>query len=91
MTAARKDQTSFGCGSLSEFTYFGKAYFDEALREQSSFVEGFHIAQQNIFEREQKEDLSHSYPQIWIGSAIEARLETLESRLRGFQKVEAGD
>ncbi len=91
MTAARKDQTSFGCGSLSDFTYFGKAYFDEALREQSSFVEGFYSARQDIFEREQKENLSHSFPQIWIGSAIETRLEDLEARLRGFRKADAGE
>jgi hypothetical protein len=76
---------------LSEFTYFGKTYFDEALRAQNSFVEGFYVARQSIFERERKEDLSHSFPQIWIGSAIVARLETLESRLGGFQKVDAGE
>ena len=61
MTAARSDQMSFGCDSLSEFTYFGKAYFDEALREQNSFVEGFYSARQSIFAREQKEDLVHSW------------------------------
>ena len=44
----------------------------------------------SIFEREQKEDLSLSYPQIQIGSAIEARLKDLETRLRGLQRAEAG-
>ncbi len=90
MTAARKDRTSFGCGSLSEFTYFGKAYFDEALRSHSSFIEAFHAARQSIFEREQKEDLSLSYPQIQIGPAIEARLKDLETRLHGLHRAEAG-
>ena len=90
MTAARKDRTSFGCGSLSEFTYFGKAYFDEALRSHSSFVEAFHAARESIFERERKEDLSLSYPQIRIGPEIEARLEDLETRLHGLQRAEAG-
>lgn len=90
MTAARWDRTSFGCGSLSEFTYFGKAYFDEALRSHSSFIEAFYAARLSIFEREQKEDLSLSYPQIQIGSAIEARLKDLETRLRGLQRAEAG-
>lgn len=91
MTAAREDKTSFGCGSLSEFTYFGKAYFDEALREQRSFVEGFYSARQSIFERERKDGLSHSLPQIWIGSAIETKLNDLEARLLRFQKIDAGE
>ncbi len=90
MTAARKDRTSFGCGSLSDFTYFGKAYFDEALRSHSSFIEGFYAARESILEREQREDLSLSYPQIQIGPAIEARLKDLETRLRGLQRAEAG-
>ena len=32
MTASAKDRNSFGCSNEADFTYFGKAYFDEALR-----------------------------------------------------------
>ena len=31
MTAARADRTSFGCSDDSDFTYFGRALFAEAL------------------------------------------------------------
>ncbi|MBC7786921.1 MAG: hypothetical protein H7Z18_05600 [Methylophilaceae bacterium] len=31
LTAARRDRTSFGCGVESEFTYFGDAFFVQAL------------------------------------------------------------
>src|SRR5207344_2149888 len=32
ITAAAADRSSFGCSDKADFTYFGKAYFDEALR-----------------------------------------------------------
>ena len=32
MTASAKNRNSFGCSNEADFTYFGKAYFDEALR-----------------------------------------------------------
>ncbi len=41
ITAADATNASFGCSNDSEFTYFGKAYFDEALRKSYSFVEPF--------------------------------------------------
>ncbi len=38
ITAADAHHTSFGCGAESDFTYFGKAYFDQALRATYSFT-----------------------------------------------------
>ena len=32
ITASAKDRNSFGCSNEADFTYFGKAFFDEALR-----------------------------------------------------------
>jgi hypothetical protein len=31
ITSARTDRTSFGCGTQSEITYFGRAFLSEAL------------------------------------------------------------
>jgi hypothetical protein len=44
VTAADAQNTSFGCGSESDFTYFGRAYFDHALRRTWSFTEAFEQA-----------------------------------------------
>ena len=44
MTAADKDHTSYGCGSKSELTFFGRALFDEQLRKTRSFEEAFNAA-----------------------------------------------
>ncbi len=82
MTAARHDRTSFGCGHENRFTYFGKAYFDVALRKSFSFTDAFASARKAIQDRENAERLKHSLPQISLGKAIAPKLETLERRLR---------
>src|SRR5690606_23895545 len=37
LTAARHDRRSFGCSDDSDMTYFGRAYFVDALPKASSF------------------------------------------------------
>jgi Peptidase C13 family len=48
MTASDANNTSFGCGSESDFTYFGKAVFDEELRKTYSFTQAFEQAKASI-------------------------------------------
>ena len=52
ITAARKDRTSFGCANGRDYTDFGKAYFDEALRQTWSFVDAFALAKETVAKRE---------------------------------------
>ena len=75
MTASAKDRNSFGCSNEADFTYFGKAYFDEALRSGDSFVEAFDHALPTIAAREKKEDYTPSDPQRFVGAGIAAKLE----------------
>ncbi|PWF55308.1 C13 family peptidase [Massilia glaciei] len=44
ITAARRDRTSFGCADQNDFTYFGRAFFKEALPHSASFTEAFEKA-----------------------------------------------
>jgi hypothetical protein len=81
VTAADATHTSFGCGSESDFTYFGKAYFDQALRHTYSFTDAFDDAKTRIEQREKSEGRTASYPQIYAGSAIKKKLANLERRL----------
>lgn len=74
ITAARADRTSFGCGAHSEITYFGEAYFAEALNQTASFTEAFAIARKAVAERERAEGFEPSRPQIAVGEGIEAKL-----------------
>ena len=75
IAAAAPDKNSFGCSNEADFTYFGKAYFDEALRQTYSFVEAFKIARPLIAVRESKEDFLESDPRLYLGEAIRRPLE----------------
>lgn len=77
MTAADPDHTSFGCGADSELTYFGKAYFDEALRETRSLTVAFEQARKSIAAREGAQGFEPSNPQIFLGEEIAAKLEQM--------------
>jgi hypothetical protein len=80
ITAADAEHSSFGCGAQSDFTYFGRAYFDEALRETWSFTEAFRRARGAIGAREEAESLDPSNPQIYAGERIEAKLREMARR-----------
>lgn len=82
VTAADSTHTSFGCEASSDFTWFSRAYFDQALRGTHSFIDAFGRARALVSEREQKEGFEPSNPQMHIGGAIRAKLETLERRLK---------
>ena len=81
ITASAPDRNSFGCGNENDWTYFGRAYFDEALRKTWSFTDAFEIAKPVIAEREQKEQFKPSNPQMAVGKNIAATLERLQVQL----------
>lgn len=81
ITAAAKDRTSFGCGHEREWTYFGEAYFNQALRETRSLVQAFELARASIAKREKDEGKEASQPQISIGAEIPAQLARWEAAL----------
>ncbi len=81
LTASAADKTSFGCSNENDFTYFGDAYINTALRQDRSFVAAFDRAKDIIARREAAENLTPSEPQIYLGAAIKAKLQQLERRL----------
>ena len=82
ITASSADHNSFGCSNEADFTYFGKAYFDEALRGTYSFIEAFETAKPKIAAREKEQGYEGSEPQISIGKGIRRPLAALERRLK---------
>jgi hypothetical protein len=74
ITASARDRNSFGCSNEADFTYFGKAYFDEALRASDSFIDAFDAAVPVIAEREKKENYDPSDPQRYVGANIAAKI-----------------
>jgi hypothetical protein len=74
ITAARADRTSFGCGSDSDITYFGRAFLTEALNRTTDFREAHALAAQRIGAWEREEKRTPSEPQLWAGARIDAKL-----------------
>jgi Peptidase C13 family len=74
ITAAAADRTSFGCSSDSDLTYFGEAFYRDALPAASSLQDAFERAKVAIAARERAEGETPSNPQAYFGSEIEAHL-----------------
>ena len=75
ITASAAERPSFGCEGGRDFTYFGEAYFRDALARTRSFTRAFDLAKAIVSEREAREKLEASLPQMWVGSAIAERLK----------------
>lgn len=74
LTAARSDRSSFGCGSDSDATYFGKAWLIDAMNRTDDFVDAFQYAKTDIDSWEKRDKLTPSDPQINIGEGIVQQL-----------------
>ena len=70
ITASRADRSSFGCEDQREWTYFGDAYFNRALRQESSFRRAFNKAKELITGWEVRDRLMPSLPQIAGGEGL---------------------
>lgn len=81
ITAARADRASFGCGSESNVTWFGRAWLVDGLNRGASFVGAYDLAASEIARWERDDDQVPSLPQIDIGEDIARRLRTWQSQL----------
>jgi Peptidase C13 family len=82
MAAARTDRASFGCSNERDWTYFGDALFNHALRETRSFVDGFERAKSLVSQWETDQKLEPaSEPQMSVGANIAPKLADLARRL----------
>jgi hypothetical protein len=77
LTAARHDRTSFGCADDRELTYFGEAFYRDALPRAPSLRAAFERANELIREREAEIRARRSMPQSYFGPILEARLPAL--------------
>src|SRR5579859_630953 len=77
ITAAAKDRTSFGCSNDSDLTYFGEAFYRDAVPGAKSLRDAFEAAKQAIAAREQREHETPSNPQAYFGAEIEAKLAAM--------------
>ena len=82
MTAADADHTSYGCGRKSPLTYFGRAMFDEQLR-QTGLFEASHAEARRLIEQREKDagkTDGFSNPQIRVGAGMREQLVRLQAQ-----------
>ena len=85
ITAARADRASFGCADENDFTYFGRAFFREALPASGSFFEAFTKAQALVGEWEKKDktpEAERSLPQVYSPLPVSEQLRRWWSQAR---------
>ena len=82
ITAARADRPSFGCGTKSDITDFGRAFFVNGLNHSDTFDGAFNEARQLVNDWETKAGDEHSDPQISKTLQIEAQLKLWREGLR---------
>jgi hypothetical protein len=75
ITAADANHPSFGCQDKVKWTYFGDAFFNQALRRAADLRSAFAVARKLISLREMRYRLMPSNPQIAGGKNIDLLLQ----------------
>ena len=78
-TAASDMTSSFGCTAGNDWTFFGYALIDQAMRKPDTFVRQFRRAFVTILEWEKKLAIDPSNPQISVGSDTAGWLAALDA------------
>jgi tetratricopeptide (TPR) repeat protein len=74
ITAADADHPSFGCQNGADWTYFGDAFFNVALRRTGNLRDAFALASQVVRKRELQNGFDPSNPQLAGGENVERML-----------------
>lgn len=81
VTAAARTQTSFGCAPGNDWTFFGDAMINNALRTPQPFDAAVGQAFDLIKGWENSKRLAPSLPQLYVGSDARTWLDALEKRM----------
>src|SRR5262245_5313172 len=74
ITAADATHPSFGCEKTATWTFFGRAFFNEAVPRTDNLRDAFVLARTAVLAREQKERYEPSNPQMAGGQSFSGRL-----------------
>lgn len=81
VTAASSDRTSFGCAAENDWTYFGDAMINHALRKPQPLAAAYAEAQAMVASWEAQGAVPPSQPQLSVGAGAARWLEPLERRM----------
>jgi hypothetical protein len=82
VTASREDRASFGCGTDSDITDFGRAFFVDGMNHNDSFKAAYAEAAGLIDSWETRDDEEHSYPQFVSTAKIETQLKAWRAGIK---------
>ena len=78
LTAASRLRTSFGCSDDRDLTYFGEAFYRDAMPHSIYLRDTFEAARNGIRQRERDDDFTPSQPQSYFGPLMEEKLRAIE-------------
>lgn len=81
LTAAASERTSFGCKPENDWTFYGDALINRALRQPVALDQAARVAGLSVAEWETKARVLASLPQISIGANARGWLPQLEARM----------
>lgn len=81
VAAAARDRTSFGCLAENDWTFFGDAMINHALRKPQSLGAAFAEATALVAAWESRFEVTPSRPQIALGGSASSWLRALERRM----------
>ncbi|WP_084253519.1 C13 family peptidase [Sphingomonas pituitosa] len=81
LTAASATRASFGCRAENDWTFFGDALVNHALRKPQPLADAAEEARRTIIGWERAGRLDPSMPQVTIGDGVGAWLAPLEARM----------
>lgn len=79
LTAAASTRSSFGCVAENDWTFFGDALINRALRQPVALDEAARMAGRSVAEWEAKARFLASLPQVSIGTGVAGWLPALEA------------
>jgi hypothetical protein len=81
VTAAAADRTSFGCAADNDWTYFGDAMINRALRKPQPLAAAFAETVGLVSTWEAQAAVAPSNPQLSVGAEVSSWLDPLERRI----------
>lgn len=90
VTAASSQRTSFGCAPGNDWTFFGDALINNALRKSQPFEKAADEAVALIGKWEIDRNLVPSRPQVFVGDKANIWLTTLETKMPKAETAKVG-
>ncbi len=82
LTAAAYDRTSFGCQPERDWTYFGEAFINQAMRQNRPLLDAFGTAKLLIESWEARDNVRPSLPNASVGAQTQVIQSAMTGRAR---------